>query len=161
MMEDQAQASAHQYQRGRGSDESHRQDQALFKQLLAEHRALKRVSEILPNGIRVQTTSENPELVGVIQAHVEGMKRRFANDRSIRSWDPLFVALFDYRHAINMAYHNIPTGVEAVLTAEDPKLIELIHAHNKTLHQFTDYGFEASKNASPAPAWVLEQYGSA
>lgn len=159
MMKDQAQASAHQYQRGRGSDESHRQDQALFKQLLAEHGSLKRVSALLPNGIRVQTTSDKPELVLVIQAHVEGMKRRFANDRSIRSWDPLFVALFDYRHEIDMVYHNIPTGVEAVLTAKEPKLIELIHAHNKTLHQFTDYGFEASRNASPAPAWVLEEYG--
>jgi hypothetical protein len=161
MMEDQAQESAHRYQRGRGSDESHRQDQALFKELLAQHGALKRVTEVLPNGIRVQTTSEVPELARVIQAHVEGMKRRFANDRSIRSWDPLFVALFDYRHEIEMVYHNIPTGVEAVLTAEEPKLIELIHAHDKTLHQFTKYGFEASKNASPAPDWVLAQYGSA
>ncbi|MGC8697096.1 MAG: hypothetical protein ACP5Q0_01370 [Halothiobacillus sp.] len=159
MMEEQG--SNHRYQRGRGSDESHRQDQALFKQLLAQHGALKRVSEILPNGIRVQTTSEDPELARVIQEHVEGMKRRFANDRSIRSWDLLFVALFDYRHDIDMAYHNIATGVEAVLTAQEPKLIELIHAHNKTLHQFTDYGFEASKNASPAPEWVLKQYGSA
>ncbi|HQT42520.1 MAG TPA: hypothetical protein PLD79_00910 [Halothiobacillus sp.] len=155
------QESAHYYQRGRGSDASHRRDQALFQQLLAEHRALKRVSELLPNGIRVQTTSENPELAKVIQTHVEGMKIRFAHDRSIRSWDPLFIALFDYRHDIQMVYHNIPTGVEVVLTADEPKVIELIHAHNKTLHQFIDYGLEASQNPSPAPDWAKAEYGSA
>ena len=152
---------AHVYQRGRGSDESHRRDQALFKQLLADHKQLRRETVLLPNGIRVKTTSDNPELVRVLQEHVEGMKLRFGNGRAIRSWDPLFIALFEYRDQITMIYRNLDNGVESELTAEDPKLIELIHAHDLTLHQFVERGFDASRQQSPAPDWVLEAYRSA
>jgi hypothetical protein len=144
----------HIYRHGRGSDERHRHDQALFHQLLRDHQQLRRASEPLPNGIRVQTTSENPDLVSILQAHVEGMKNRFAMGRAIRSWDPLFIALFECKDQITMTYRMIDNGVEAQLTAEDPKLIELIHAHNQTLHQFVERGFDASKQPSPAPDWV-------
>ncbi|MHB9022154.1 MAG: hypothetical protein ACYC3A_10035 [Halothiobacillus sp.] len=148
------------YRHGRGSDEAHRRDQALFQRLLAEHTALRRVTECLPNGIRVQTLSDDPDLVRIIQEHVEGMNTRFGNGRAIRSWDPLFSALFEHRYEIQMEYRNIPQGVEAVLTAEDEKLVELIHCHDKTLHQFVQHGFEASKNPSPVPDWVKTQYAS-
>lgn len=148
----------HVYRMGRGSDPEHLHDQALFKRLLAEHGQLERHSEMLPKGIRVKTTSHNPDLARVIQEHVEGMKIRFGKGRAIRSWDPLFIALFEYRDQITMEYQNIDNGVEATLTAEDPRLIELIHAHNQTLHQFVDRGFDASRNPSPAPLWVVEAY---
>ncbi|MDD3576265.1 hypothetical protein [Halothiobacillus sp.] len=156
-----SQESTHVYRHGRGTDESHRRDQALFKQLLIDHKQLRRETEALPNGIRVQTTSENPELVRIIQEHVEGMKVRFGSGRAIRSWDPLFSALFEYREEISMVYRNIENGVEAELTADDPKLIELIHAHDLTLHQFVERGFDASRHPSPVPEWVQEAYRSA
>ncbi|ACX96874.1 hypothetical protein [Halothiobacillus neapolitanus] len=155
-----SQEHTHVYRHGRGSDEAHRHDQALFQQLLRAHQQLHRHSVRLPNGIRVQTTSENPELVRVIQEHVEGMKHRFGMGRAIRSWDPLFSALFEYREQISMTYRNIDNGVEAELTAEDPKLIELIHCHDQTLHQFVERGFDASQHPSPAPEWVLAAYRS-
>ena len=157
----QSQESTHVYRHGRGTDESHRRDQALFKQLLIDHKQLRRETEPLPNGIRVRTTSENPELARIIQEHVEGMKVRFGSGRAIRSWDPLFSALFEYREQISMIYRNIDNGVEAELTAEDPRLIELIHAHDLTLHQFVERGFDASQHPSPVPEWVLEAYRSA
>ncbi|MGD9665436.1 MAG: hypothetical protein AB7U34_09560, partial [Novosphingobium sp.] len=78
-----------------------------------------------------------------------------------RSWDPLFIALFEYRNQINMVYRNIEHGVEAELTAEDPKLIELIRCHDQTLHQFLEQGFNAGRNPSPAPEWVQVAYRSA
>lgn len=149
------------YRHGRGSDESHRRDQALFKQLLADHKQLRRETILLPNGIKVQTTSDNPELVRILQEHVEGMKIRFGNGRAIRSWDPLFIALFEYRDQITMVYRNLGNGVESELTAQDSKLIELIHAHDLTLHQFVERGFEASRHPSPAPEWVRQAYQSA
>ncbi len=81
----------------------------------------------------------------VLQAHVEGMEKRFGMGRAIRSWDPLFAALFEYKDQIRMEYRTIENGVEAKLTADDPKLIELIHSHDLTLHGFVDEGFEAGK----------------
>jgi hypothetical protein len=150
----------HVYRHGRGTDESHLRDQALFKQLLVDHKQLRRETERLPNGIRVQTTSENPDLARILREHVEGMKVRFGMGRAIRSWDPLFSALFEYRDQISMNYRVIDKGVEAELTAEDPKLIELIHCHDQTLHQFVDRGFDASQHPSPVPSWVQDAYRS-
>ncbi|MBO1924783.1 hypothetical protein [Thiomicrorhabdus sp. 6S3-12] len=144
----------HQYQFGRGTDAEHLKDQALFKELLEEHQQLQRQTIKLENGIKAQTTSENPHLAKVLQKHVVGMEKRFSKGRAIRSWDPLFAALFEYKDQINMEYHMIKDGVEAILTSDDPKLVELIHSHDLTLHGFVDKGFEASKHESPKPDWV-------
>jgi len=143
-----------QYRHGHGSDAEHKADQALFSQLLEHHTQLKRETEKLPNGIISRTTSENAELAKVLIEHVAGMERRFAKGRAIRSWDPLFAALFEHRNEIKMEYHPIENGVEAKLTAEDPKIVELIYAHDTTLHNFVNEGFEASKQQSPKPDWV-------
>lgn len=144
------------YKHGHGSDQAHKQDQALFAALLDAHQQLKRETEKLPNGILARTTSENPQLAQILQAHVVGMETRFAAGRAIRSWDPLFAALFEFREQINMEYRAIENGVEARLTAEDPKLIELIHCHDQTLHQFVDYGYQKSGNPSPKPDWLQD-----
>lgn len=142
------------YRHGHGTDEQHRQDQALFSKLLEHHQTLSRETERLENGIIARTTSDDPELAKVLQAHVEGMEKRFGMGRAIRSWDPLFAALFEYKDQIRMEYRTIENGVEAKLTADDPKLIELIHSHDLTLHGFVDEGFEAGKRESPKPDWL-------
>lgn len=144
----------HQYRFGRGSDAEHLQDQALFKQLLEQHHQLQRQTVKLANGIKAQTIADNKALVKVLQQHVVGMEKRFAKGRAIRSWDPLFAALFEYKDQMKMEYRMLPNGVEAVLTSEEPKLVELIQAHDLTLHGFVDKGFAASKNESPKPDWL-------
>lgn len=145
-----------QYKHGHGSDAQHRQDQALFSELLEKHQQLKRETVKLPNGIRATTTASTPELGKVIQDHVEGMEKRFAGGRAIRSWDPLFAALFEYKEQINMVYRNVENGVEATLTSDDVKIVELIHCHDLTLHGFVDKGFEAGGQESPKPDWLVD-----
>ncbi len=142
------------YKHGHGSDEQHKQDQALFKELLEKHGQLKRRTEMLTNGLRSRTTAATPELGRILQEHVVGMKNRFGMGRAIRSWDPLFAALFEYRDEIKMEYRNIENGVEAILTTANPKLIELIRCHDETLHRYVDHGFEASGEESPKPTWL-------
>ncbi|BBP44742.1 hypothetical protein THMIRHAS_01150 [Thiosulfatimonas sediminis] len=148
------QDSEHTYRFGRGSDAEHRHDQALFKQLLEQHTLLQRQTFRLPNGIKAQTTAATPELVEILQQHVVGMEKRFAKGRAIRSWDPLFAALFEYKDQMQMEYRMLDNGIEAILTSDDPKLIELIHCHDLTLHGFVEQGFTASKNPSPKPDWL-------
>ncbi|WP_373018652.1 hypothetical protein [Thiomicrorhabdus sp.] len=142
------------YKHGHGSDAQHKQDQALFSELLEKHSQLKRETVKLENGICSTTTATTPELGKIIQQHVEGMEKRFAGGRAIRSWDPLFAALFEYKDQIKMEYRNVENGVEATLTSDDPKIIELIHAHDDTLHGFVDRGYEAGREESPKPSWL-------
>jgi len=148
----------HAYKFGHGSDEQHKQDQALFKQLLENHSRLNRKTAFLPNGIRVTTRSTDPQLVSVLQQHVEGMEKRFASGRAIRSWDPLFAALFEFRDSISMHYENLPDGVLSEMTSDDPKIVELIKAHDETLHNFIRAGYGISGEPSPAPEWVRAHY---
>jgi len=142
------------YRHGHGSDEQHKKDQALFSQLLEHHKLLSRETIVIENGIRARTTSKDPHLVIVLQEHVKGMEKRFGMGKAIRSWDPLFAALFEYKDDIQMSYQMIENGVEATVTSENPKLIELIHSHDQTLHGFIKEGFEAGKRESPKPDWL-------
>ncbi|MDR9498269.1 MAG: hypothetical protein RI556_03770 [Hydrogenovibrio sp.] len=142
------------YRHGHGSDAEHLQDQALFSQLLEQHDELARETRFVENGVLARTTSTNPELVKVLQAHVDGMEKRFGKGRAIRSWDPLFAALFEYRDQITMEYFHCEDGVEALLTTDDPKLLALIHCHDQTLHNFVERGGDASRHESPKPDWL-------
>lgn len=142
------------YRHGHGTDELHKQDQALFSKLLEQHEQLERQTQKIDKGIIATTTSDNPELAKVLQDHVVGMEKRFGMGRAIRSWDPLFAALFEYKDQITMQYEAIDKGVKATLTAEDPKLIELIHCHDLTLHGFVNEGFVAGGRESPKPDWL-------
>lgn len=143
-----------QYRHGHGSDAQHLADQALFGKLMAFHDQLERTTEVIPNGIRSRTTSANPDLAKTLQDHVVSMEKRFAGGRAIRSWDPLFAALFEYKDQIDMQYYNIKNGVEAVLTSDDPKVVELIQCHDQTLHNFVERGGEAGREQSPKPDWL-------
>lgn len=144
------------YKHGHGSDAQHKADQALFSHLLEQHHQLHRTTELLPNGIRSITTADTAELATVLQQHVAGMEKRFGMGRAIRSWDPLFAALFEYRDQIEMEYRNVDMGVEAILTADNPKLVALIQCHDQTLHQFVDYGYQHSGDESPMPDWLAK-----
>lgn len=142
------------YKHGHGSDDLHKQDQALFSQLLESHDQIQRKTEFLENGIRSITTADTPELAKILQDHVVGMEKRFGMGRAIRSWDPLFAALFEYKDEIKLEYHSIENGVEALVTTDNPKLVELIKCHDQTLHGFVEEGGYAGREESPKPSWL-------
>lgn len=140
------------YKHGRGgSDAEHQAHQADIKALFEGHTSLKRVTENLPNGIRVCTTSTDPALALILRRHAADMKARFAKGRAIRSWDPLFAMLFEQRDNIHVELTDREDGVCAVLTCENPALLPLIHAHDATLHRFIQDGTSRAEEVSPAP----------
>lgn len=140
------------FQRGRGgSDPEHKADEVLYHELLVRHNELERVTKKLVNGIETITrvTSNDAKLIKVLQDHALGMKKRFDGGRAIRSWDPLFTKLFDHRDKMDMAWEMLEDGIKVSLTAQDPKVQELIDLHDETLRAFVNYGFKASREESP------------
>jgi len=138
--------------RGRGgSDAQHRADEALYHELLQRHHELERVTRTVDKGIESVTrvTSGDPVLVRILQEHAVGMKKRFNGGRAVRSWDPLFVELFDRRDAIDMRWEMLEDGIRVSLTSEHPKVRELILRHDETLQAFVQYGFDAARHESP------------
>ena len=138
--------------RGRGgSDAQHRTDELLYHTLLQRHDELERTTETTAGGIVTVTSvlSGDPELVAILQAHALGMKKRFDGGRAVRSWDPLFVELFDHRDQIEMRWERCENGIKVSLTSGDPAVRDLILRHDETLHAFIRYGFGAAKHESP------------
>ncbi|MCD6259371.1 MAG: hypothetical protein J7J31_07190 [Helicobacteraceae bacterium] len=140
------------YQRGRGgSDAQHKEDERLFHELLVRHKEIERTTKQIKTGIESYTriTSQDKELVKVLQEHALGMKRRFDGGRAIRSWDSLFVKLFDHRDQIEMEWEMVEDGMKVTLTSQDAEVCELIQLHDETLHAFINHGLSASKHESP------------
>lgn len=140
------------FQRGRGgSDPEHQADEALYHALLKRHDELERTTVTTEKGIESVTRviSGDPALIATLQSHVEGMYARYGKGRAVRSWDPLFVELFDHREALDMRWEMLDDGIRVILTSEDPALHELILRHDQTLHAFVELGFEASRHESP------------
>jgi len=140
------------YQRGRGgSDAQHKEDERLFHQLLVRHEEIERHTKKIENGIESITRikSKDKELIEILQEHVLGMKKRFDANRAIRSWDPLFVELFDHRKELEMSWEILEDGIKVRLSSENKDLCELIKLHDETLHAFIEHGLRASKHESP------------
>jgi hypothetical protein len=140
------------FQRGRGgSDAQHKADEALYHELLERHDELERITQKTEEGIEVVTrvTSGREALVKILQDHAVGMKKRFDGARAVRSWDPLFVELFDRRSDIKLTWEMLEDGIKVRLTSEDPEVRDLIARHDETLHAFVKHGFAASKHESP------------
>ncbi|HHD77896.1 MAG TPA: hypothetical protein ENK97_03860 [Campylobacteraceae bacterium] len=140
------------FQRGRGgSDAQHQADEALFHKLLERHEEIERHSRKIANGIETTTriTSGDRDLVKILQTHALGMKERFDGNRAIRSWDPLFVSLFDHRHEITFEYEMLEDGIRVRLGSENPEVQKIIDLHDQTLHAFIRYGFVAAREESP------------
>lgn len=140
------------FKRGRGGgDAAHQADEKLYHELLERHAEIERTTTTLPNGIESITRipSKDENLIKVLQEHVLGMKKRFASNRAIRSWDPLFIELFDNREKIKMDATMLDDGIKITLTTEDESILDLIARHDETLHAFVDFGFKASSHESP------------
>ena len=138
--------------RGRGgNDPEHRADEVLYHELLKRHDEIERSTKKIEDGIETITriTSNDERLIKILQDHALGMKKRVDGRRAIRSWDPLFIELFDHKDKINMSWEMLQDGIKVTLTSEDTKVRELIDLHDETLHAFVDYGFKASREESP------------
>lgn len=140
------------FRRGRGgSDPEHIADAKLYHELLVRHGEIERVTKVIESGIETITrvTSKDKELVKILQDHAIGMKKRFDGNRAVRSWDQLFVELFDFREQIDMNSEMLNDGIKVTLTSDNEKVRSLIKLHDETLHAFVKHGFKASRHESP------------
>ncbi|WP_308389351.1 hypothetical protein [Acidithiobacillus sp. AMEEHan] len=129
----------------------HQHDQAVFHRLLALHEQIERDLELLPNGVRARTRSDNPEIVALLHDHVPSMKQRLEENFGLRFWDPAFAELFAQHDKIRMELTLLPDGVLIEETSEDPNVVELIKAHGQVINLFVAKGGAQAQQESPLP----------
>jgi hypothetical protein len=117
--------------------------------LLSGHAGIVRKVEEVPGGVRTTTTSERPELVGAVRAHVRQMKAHVEEGRPVRLWDPVFRGIFANHEAVKLEVRDIEGGVEVVETSDDPAVVELIRQHAAKVDSFVKGGHAAAR-----PPWA-------
>lgn len=136
---------------GRGHDDRHAEDQEVFHFLLANHDKLTRHVTELPNGVETLTESNDPEIAGKLQEHVEWMKVRVDKTQPIRMRDPLFREIFKHTDKIKMEHEATENGVKVIETSDDPYVVSLIQAHAKVVSGFVEHGFAEAMKNHPVP----------
>jgi len=139
------------WRHGHGRDAEHMEHEQAIEALVDGHARIERQTEYFSWGLRARTTSVDPGLAAEIRRHTRRMAERFGKGRAIRSWDPLFAALFEQRERIHLRYEDLADGVLAELRAEAPEVVALIHAHGVTLERMVAQGRAQSAQPSPMP----------
>lgn len=132
-------------------DQRHSRDQAVFHELLRRHDAIRRVVENTPTGIRAVTESDDPEIAGLIRAHVAEMHRRLQDGFSLRHWDPAFAEIFARKDKVQMTVLDTEKGVAIEESSDDANVVRLIQAHGAAVTGFVATGGVAASQPSPLP----------
>src|SRR5205807_5454569 len=90
--------------------------------LLTQHEKVHRTVEEIPGGVRTVTTSEDPQVTDLIRTHVREMKERIEKGQPIRQMDPLFREIFRHHEKIRLEIEDVPGGVRATETSDDPQV---------------------------------------
>lgn len=136
-----------------GMDPQMRRDMPVIHQLLTDHEQIKRRVEDLLDGIRAETTSQEPQLAETIRTPVSQMKERVEQGNPIRQMDPLFREIFEHHRQIHMQVEEIPGGVRVVETSDDPRVVLLIRQHaHRAVSEFVAEGMPRAMQPTSLPA---------
>jgi hypothetical protein len=137
------------YGRGHGAsgdsehaaDDRHEKDHQDFFFLVEHREKIHRTVENLPDGIETVTESDNAEVAGKIQEHVESMYDRVENGNPIRMRDPLFREIFANADRITMTVEHTEKGVRVRETSKDAYVVKLLQEHAKVVDLFIKNGY--------------------
>ena len=120
--------------------------------LLSSNTKIKRYVELLPNGIKATTESDDLPTAALIKKHVPQMYKFLETDKNARKWDPLFVEIFKHADKIKMTIEPTEKGVRVTETSEDAYAAKLIQEHSKVIDNFVAGGWTAAHKEHPVPA---------
>jgi hypothetical protein len=139
-------------------DESMMRDMGPIHGLLMQHEKIHRAVEEIPGGVRTMTTSEDPQVTDLIRTHVREMKERIEKGQPIRQMDPLFREIFRHHEKIRLEIEDVPGGVRATETSDDPQVTLLIRQHAKrAVSEFVQGGMNRAMQGTPLPEGYKQQ----
>ena len=117
--------------------------------LFLNHDRIKRTVTNLANGIRTETTSDDPEIVQLIKTHVTEMGRRVVagDDPGLPIESSALHAIFRDKDKIHTTYEATANGVVVVQTSDDPKVVAELQQHASQVTEFVENGMTALHTA--------------
>jgi hypothetical protein len=136
----------------RGMDAQMMRDMPVIHNLLLTHDVIRRQVTDVAGGIHAVTTSADPGVAQLIRTHVWGMKERVEQGRPIRQMDPLFREIFEHHQLLDLRVENVPGGVRAIETSDDPQVAMLIRQHaRRAVSEFVRFGMQRAMQPTPLP----------
>jgi hypothetical protein len=134
---------------GAGHDSATMEQLGLIHQLLANHDHIRRTVTNLPDGIRTETTSDDPKVAEWIKTHVADMGRRVAagDDPGLPIESPALHAIFRDKDKIQTAVDVRNNGVVVVQTSKDPKTVAELQEHASEVTKLVEGGMPALHEA--------------
>ncbi len=106
---------------------------------------LNREVELLPDGIRTYTWSDQPELAAVLVAHVGGMLQRVdeGRDPQVFIQSPTLDILFQRGETITTEIETTENGIWVTQTSTDPEVVAALQTHAAEVSDMAARGMQA------------------
>lgn len=111
-----------------------------INRLFAAPEKLIRKVDLHDRGYTAETTTTDPDLVAVLQTHVEQMSGRLGSGRPVRRWDPAFEEFFSHYVAMEHTFTKLDNGIRAEVVAATPEAIAAAHNHARIILDFSSQG---------------------
>lgn len=130
--------------RGPGIKTGNHEDMITIHAMFDAHDRITRTVKEIPNGAEAVTESDDPEIAGLIKAHVPAMESRIHDDDPLppMTFHPVFVALRKHADDYGFDYDVTDKGVKVTYSAKDPFVTMLVREHAKLVSRFLRNGME-------------------
>ena len=113
--------------------------------MFRQFQSITRSVDILPDGIRTVTGSDDPEVMAAIASHVTVMIDRVeqGRDPGVFIQSPTLDIFFERGDQITTEIEVTDAGIVVVQTSEDPELVAALHVHAAEVTDMADRGMDA------------------
>ena len=116
-----------------------------LKALFKNHLAINRRVEMLPNGIKTVTESDEEAIRTALVNHVAGMINRVevGDNPQIPIQSAMLTPIFEGGQTITTEINATETGVEVIQTSTDPVVVEALQKHATEVSDLAARGMQA------------------
>lgn len=118
--------------------------------LFSNHESIKREVKLTKDGYTAHTTSDDPKVAALLQAHVGAMEKRLDAGFPVRRWDPAFEEFFRHYEDLETKISKIEHGVAVAVKGKTPEAIKVAQNHAGIISGFVKKGEERHHAEHPA-----------
>jgi hypothetical protein len=139
---------------GMGNGSASSEELGVIHQLIANHDKIRRTVTNLADGIRTETTSDDPKVADWIKTHVGKMGERVAagDDPGLPMESSALHSIFRNKDKVQTKIETIDKGVVVTQTSTDAAVVAALQEHAKQVSEFVKGGMAAVHTAMMANA---------
>lgn len=118
-------------------------DMGVYMEMFDHHTEIRRNVELLPNGVRTTTESDNPRIATLLHGHVPDMWAHVNASDEVHCMSDSLPTMFRNPSKYSRHLEVTTTGVIATETSDDPVVLAAILRHAEEVTGFVKEGMPA------------------